>query len=47
MKKNDYIQPSIEVTEIMTVQTICESPAGGGTPLGGGLDPEITTGEQL
>ena len=34
MKKNEYIQPSIQVTEMMMVQTICVSPAGGGdTPI--------------
>ncbi len=46
MTKNMYIQPSVEVTEIMMVQTICESPAGGG---GGsiGIVPGAETGEQL
>lgn len=46
MTKNMYIQPSVEVTEIMMVQTICESPAGGGDPLNV-INPNISTDEQL
>ena len=45
MKKNEYIQPSIQVTEMMMVQTLCESPTGGSafSP----FNPEATTDEQL
>ena len=48
MKKNEYIQPSIQVTEMMMVQTICVSPAGGGgTPLGDAINPNAYTDTQL
>lgn len=46
MKKNMYIQPSIEVTEMIMTHTLCNSPAGGGGSLGG-IDPNSTTDEQL
>jgi len=46
MTKNMYIQPSVEVTEMMMVQTLCESPAGGGNSLGG-INTNATTDEQL
>lgn len=44
MTKN-YIQPSVMVTEMTMVQTLCAS-AGGGTPLSS-VDPNLTTDEQL
>lgn len=44
MTKN-YIQPSVMVTEMTMVQTLCAS-VGGGTPLSS-VDPNITTDEQL
>lgn len=44
MTKN-YIQPSVMVTEMTMVQTLCAS-TGGGTPLSS-VDPNITTDEQL
>ena len=45
MTKN-YIQPSVIVTEMSMVQTLCASTGGGGTPLSS-VDPNITTDEQL
>ena len=45
MNKNMYVQPSVEVTEMLITQTLCVS--GGDTPLGGGLNPDATTDEQL
>ena len=47
MRKHIYIQPSVDITEVHMVQTICESPAGGGYQLGGGLNPDAVTEEQL
>jgi hypothetical protein len=47
MKKNEYIQPSIQVTEMMMVQTLCVSPAGSGTPLGDAINPDAVTDTQL
>ncbi len=44
MNKNMYIQPSVEVTEMLITQTLCGS---GGNTLLGGLDPNATTDEQL
>ena len=47
MKKLMYIQPSVEVTELMMTHTLCVSePSGGGNSLGG-IDHNATTDEQL
>lgn len=45
MTKN-YIQPSVIVTEMTMVQTLCTSTGGGGNTFSG-IDPNITTDEQL
>ena len=42
MTKNMYIQPSVEVVEVMMAQTLCVS--GGG---GFGIIPDAETDEQL
>ena len=44
--KNMYIQPSVTVTEMTMVQTLCASTGGGGNTFSG-IDPNITTDEQL
>jgi len=47
MRKNMYIQPSVEVTEMIMTHTLCVSdPSSGGTSMGG-IDPNISTDEQL
>lgn len=46
MKKLMYIQPSVEVTELMMTHTLCVSEPSGGGSLGA-LDPNSTTDEQL
>ena len=45
MKKQMYIQPSVMVTEMTMVQTLCAS-TGGGSSFSA-LDPAATTDEQL
>ncbi|MBO4250334.1 MAG: hypothetical protein J5884_03660 [Paludibacteraceae bacterium] len=45
MTKNMYIQPSVKITEMVMVQTLCAS-GGGGTPLNN-LNPNATTDLQL
>ena len=47
MKKLMYIQPSVEVTELMMTYTLCVSEPGGGGNSLGGIDPNSTTDEQL
>jgi len=42
MKKYIYVQPSVKVTELVMVQTLCASGDGGWKP-----DPNATTDEQL
>lgn len=45
MTKNLYTMPSVQVTEMSMVQTLCAST---GTPLSPEMiDPEATTSEQL
>jgi len=46
MKKNMYIQPSVDVTEMAMVQTLCVSGGGGGGSFAP-IDPGATTDEQL
>jgi len=46
MKKNMYQQPSVVVTDIMMVNTLCASGTGG-TKFGSGPDYDKTTTEQL
>ena len=45
MKKYLYIQPSVIVTEMVMVQTLCAS-GGGATPMST-IDPNATTDTQL
>ena len=44
MKKLMYIQPSIEVTEMIMTHTLCESPGGGS---GFGIITDGETDEQI
>lgn len=44
MKKHMYIQPSVELTELVMVQTLCAS--GGGASFSP-LNPDATTDLQL
>lgn len=44
MTKNIYIQPSVTITEMMMLQTLCAS--GGGASFSS-MDPAATTDEQL
>ena len=46
MKKLMYIQPSVEVTELMMVQTLCVSDTPSGVSFSP-IDPNKTTDEQL
>ncbi len=46
MKKNMYIQPSVKMTEIVMVQTLCVSGGGGGSSFSP-INPDATTDEQL
>lgn len=41
-----YIQPSVKVTEIVMIQTLCVSGGGGGSSFAP-IDPDATTDEQL
>ena len=43
MKRNMYIQPSVDVTEMAMVQTLCASGGGSFSP----LNPDAITDEQL
>lgn len=45
MKKNIYIQPSVKMTEIVIVQTLCTSSGGGSTF--STIDPSAETDNQL
>jgi hypothetical protein len=45
MKKTMYIQPSVEVSELMMVHTLCVSEPSGGGSLG--IIPDGDTDEQL
>ena len=48
MKKNMYIQPSVEVTELMMTHTLCVSdPGSGGGSSSIGVVPGGETDEQL
>ena len=49
MTKNIYVMPSVQVTEMISVQTLCASAGtgGGGGNTFSGIDPGITTDEQL
>ena len=46
MKKHMYIQPSVALTELAMVQTLCAS-GGAGAPPFSPIDPGATTDEQL
>ena len=46
MKKHMYINPSVQVTEMVMVQTLCVSGGGGGGSFAP-IDPNATTDEQL
>ena len=45
MTYTKYIQPSVNVTEIIMVQTLCISSGGGSSSYS--IDPDLTTDEQL
>ena len=47
MKKHMYIHPSVQVTEIQMIQTLCVSGGGGGGGSFAPIDPSATTDEQL
>ncbi len=47
MTKNMYIQPSVKMTEIVMVQTLCVSGGGGGGSSFSPINPDATTDEQL
>ena len=51
MTKNMYIQPSVKVTEMVMIQTLCASGGGGSTPEPGiplsTFTPNATTDIQL
>ncbi len=46
MTKTMYIQPSVMVTEMQMIQTLCASGGGGGSHFSP-MDPNATTDEQL
>ncbi|MBQ3716875.1 MAG: hypothetical protein II901_00610 [Paludibacteraceae bacterium] len=46
MTKTMYIQPSVMVTEMQMIQTLCAS-GGGGSSHFSPMDPNATTDEQL
>ena len=46
MKKYIYVQPSVKVTELVMVQTLCASGDSGISPFSP-MDPNATTDEQL
>ena len=46
MTKNMYIQPSVKITEMVMVQTLCASEGGGSTPFSP-ITSEAETDEQL
>lgn len=45
MTKNIYVMPSVQVTEMNLVQTLCASTTGGNAL--NSIDPNLTTDEQL
>ena len=48
MTKNMYIQPSVSVTEMLMVQTLCASGgSGSGSKTLSPMDPDATTDLQL